>query len=162
VEGATQYRVKVNLRVPEGPLLTSLDVVVREPRFELPHSPKESRVLLTARISAQCADGSEGQVSDPGLGGRFLLLKPTTCKLDAEPTRGTGKDAERQWVWSGISAASGYEVARFNPNSGLAEANWKVVSPAFTPPKEAGASTLYGIRPLCAGKPGEWAYVFDR
>lgn len=161
VDQADHYRVQVNLRVPEGPLLGSLDLNVREPRFELPHALPAHRVLVIARVSAHCKEQGYGPSSEPAQGGRFLAVRGPACPPPDHISTSIAGDG-LALAWDRASSASGYEIVRHDRQSGIPIESWTTMQPRLDVPLRPEKSDLFGLRTLCNAKPGPWAYVLPR
>ncbi len=161
VEGAEHYRVQVTLRVPEGPLLGSLDLISREPRFELPHPLTANRVLLVARVSAFCKDRGYGPASDPAKGGRFLAIGGQDCPAP-ERISGSISGGNAQLQWDKVAPATGYEVARHDIQNGRPIEAVQIAQPRHAMPLQVGETGVFAVRSLCGARAGPWSYAVLR
>jgi hypothetical protein len=114
IPGASQYRVEIESRVPEGRVLVSLDTQVSGTRFQPPQPLTDYRAAVKVRISAGCPidDGSQ------------LREKTASFQIDTSPlcpgpariaVSGDGQDIE----WSAVPRATRYDVVLIGPDGGI-------------------------------------------
>ncbi len=114
IPGASQYRVEIESRVPEGRVLVSLDTQVSGTSFRPPQPLTDFRSAVKVRVTAGCPidDGSR------------LREKPARFQIDTSPLCpgperiGPSEDG-RDIEWSAVPAAIRYDVVLLGPDGGV-------------------------------------------
>ena len=81
--GASAYRVQLRSRVPNGRVLTQLDVVVSEPRFSSTRLSGDFRAKVSVRLSAICGSESSKEAMSWYVADNFRACRERTGDLRA-------------------------------------------------------------------------------
>lgn len=105
IPGASQYRVEIESRVPEGRVLVSLDTQVSGTSFRPPQPLTDFRSAVKVRVTAGC----------PADDGSRLRENPSSFRIDTSPlcpgpARIALSEDGRDIEWSAVPAAIRYDV----------------------------------------------------
>ncbi len=105
IPGASQYRVEIESRVPEGRVLVSLDTQESGTSFRPPQPLTDFRSAVKVRVTAGC----------PSDDGSRLREKPSSFQIDTSPlcpgpARIALSEDGRDIQWSAVPAAIRYDV----------------------------------------------------
>jgi hypothetical protein len=111
ISGASQYRVEIESRVPEGRVLVALDTQVSGTRFRPPQPLTDFRSAVKVRVTAGC----------PTDDGSRLREKPASFQIDTSslcpgPERIGPSEDGRDIQWSAVPAAIRYDVVLLGPD----------------------------------------------
>jgi hypothetical protein len=113
IPGATQYRVEIESRVPEGEILVSLDTQVSGTHFQPPRPLTDFRSAVKVRVTAGC----------PADDGSRLREKPSSFRIDTSPLcpapARIGVSEDGQIEWSEVPSAVRYDVWLSSPEGGV-------------------------------------------
>jgi len=153
IAGTTRYRVQLESRVANGPVIARIDQVITGTQFTPPQALAQERAVVKVRVSAACEGESQGTVSE--LGPAFFVDVRGSCPAPRDVRVRAGGILAMDWVASAavrrteisiFSAADGKLIAKEDALGGHRE---------FALPKEAAAVAL---RSRCAEAVSETVY----
>jgi hypothetical protein len=145
--GVSRYRLRLQSRVPEGELLTSIDTLVDGTRFTPPRALADHRAIVKIVVTAPCAsppDLDEGRrlYIDTGLSCRMAPLQPDTR---------TG-----EWSWSPTPGAVEYEIYRYAMPEGRLLGRERTQAPKSVATQ---GSTVLAVRARCENGYSDWQFA---
>jgi hypothetical protein len=156
VAGASEYRVQLESRVPEGRVLAQFDTRVSGSVFTPPSPLTDYQAAVKVRVAVACDEPDEAPVSE--LQPRFFVDVSGTCpaveelRIDAATARIS---------WRGAASARRYEVRFFSGDEAAGGAMVGTIAPSIALPQKLGALVVR-VQPVCdTGKGPPVFRLFD-
>jgi hypothetical protein len=149
VTGATEYRVRLQSRVPNGKVISSHDTIVSSSSFVPPLPLAEHHAKVVVRLNAICGkEASAESVSS------FVIDTSSTCILGGFDAGVAGGKANLKWA--PVSGATSYEVRAYAIPDGKLIASHEARTPAAQ--LDLRGAAVVSVRPSCTTGYGEAVY----
>ncbi len=156
VAGASEYRVQLESRVPEGRVLVQFDTRVSGSVFTPPSPLTDYQAAVKVRVAVACDEPDEAPVSE--LQPRFFVDVSGTCPA-VEDLR--IDSAAARISWRGAASVRRYEVRIFSGEDAAGGAAGGTIAPSIALPQKLGALVVR-VQPVCdTGKGPPVLRLFD-
>lgn len=156
VAGASEYRVQLESRVPEGRVLAQFDTRVPGNVFTPPSALTDYQAAVKVRVAVACDEPDEAPVSE--LQPRFFVDVSSTCPAVEELRMDT---ATARISWRGAASVRRYEVRIFSGEDAAGGAMVGTIAPSIALPQQLGALVVR-VQPVCdTGKGPPVFRLFD-
>ena len=159
VPGASQYRVELTSREPEGGTLISLNVLVAGTAFTPPQPLAARTAVVSITVTAVCAHDN-AQPPKPGPVHRFYIDARSACKLPAPPTLEITGSVKRL-TWRATPYADRFEVFGYASLDGKLLFTFDTRELVVVLPAVADGPTTIAVRPRCGHIVGAPVYLVN-
>jgi hypothetical protein len=150
VAGATEYRIRLLSRVPNGRIVASHDTVVSEPHFMPPQPLAEQQAKVVVRLNALCGTQTSAESVSS-----FIIDTSPVCLIGELSASAAGGKAILQWP--AVAGATRYEVRAYAVLDGQLLASQETRTPGAQLELK-GRSAVVSVQPACSAGLGEAAY----
>lgn len=150
VSGATEYRLHLRSRVPNGRVIAFYDAVTAVSNFNPPRALAEHKAKVLLRVNAACGDETSAESV-----AAFVIDTSPTCELGNVTAKAVERNAALDW--QPVTGAVRYEVRSHTLEDGRLIAKQDTRAPgARIALAERGA--VVSVRPACESGLGEAVY----
>jgi hypothetical protein len=144
IPGVSRYGVEFESRVPEGPVLFSLDTQVTGTIFWPPQPLTDFRAAVKVLVTAGCPADNGSRLRE-----KAASFQIDTSPLCSAPARIAASGDGRNVEWSAVAAAIRYDVTLLRPDDDAILSQGETRQTFFALPV-AGETLVAVIRPYCA------------